>query len=168
MFHQGQEILPCSLGFFITGKLTRMWKEDLASFLGLRCLWSTKRYISVALKKKILTLFVLAEKSAVIGIGLKSLTLKKPLLYLFVRFCDRNWIKTRIERFVLLPYKKHLIYLFERLEWCDKDCIKKRNFEINLCFICLSGSECCDRDWSVSRIEKFVLIKTLHSDTLLP
>ncbi|CDY55027.1 BnaC03g75490D [Brassica napus] len=38
MFHQGQAIPPCSLGFFISGKLARMSKEDQGSFLGSRCL----------------------------------------------------------------------------------------------------------------------------------
>ncbi|KAL0644408.1 hypothetical protein Bca4012_042698 [Brassica carinata] len=38
MFHQDPVIRPCSLGFFISGKLVRMSKEDPASFLGSRCL----------------------------------------------------------------------------------------------------------------------------------
>nr|VDD46199.1 unnamed protein product [Brassica oleracea] len=37
MFHQDPVIPPCSLGFFIFGKLARMSKEDPTSFLGSRC-----------------------------------------------------------------------------------------------------------------------------------
>ena len=45
MFHQDQEIPPCSLGVFIFGKLARMSKKDQTSFLGSRCLWSMQRYV---------------------------------------------------------------------------------------------------------------------------